>query len=225
MSFVYIPPGKFMMGDEYSGPIHEVTLTTGFLMQTTPVTHKQWESVMGNNPARFKSCGNDCPVENVSWDDAQSFIQKLNEMEKENYDLPTEAQWEYACRAGSTTRYCYGDQESLLDNYAWYRKNSQESTHPVAQLKPNDWGLYDMDGNVWEWCRDLKGDYPNLSVIDPVGPDNGTIRVLRGGSWYNDADYCRSANSNRRNPVNRNRYYGFRLVRLPGQRGDPGKSS
>ncbi len=223
MTFVYIPPGKFVMGDENNGPIHEVNLTAGFLMQTTPVTQAQWEAVMENNPSCFKNCGKNCPVEEVSWNDIQSFIQKLNEMENENYDLPTEAQWEYACRAGSTTRYYFGDQESQLVEYGWFNKNSNWKTHPVAQLNPNAWGLYDMHGNVWEWCRDWYCDYPDHSVTDPVGTDKGALRVLRGGSWGLVAVYCRTARRSRHEPNFRSDHDGFRLVRLPGKQVEQGR--
>ncbi|HLC15756.1 MAG TPA: SUMF1/EgtB/PvdO family nonheme iron enzyme, partial [Thermodesulfovibrionia bacterium] len=155
MKFAYIPPGKFMMGST------NVTLSQGFFMQTTPVTQGQWKALMGNNPSRFKRCGDDCPVESVSWHDAQKFIEKLNKREGVNkYRLPTEAEWEYAARAGSDTAYCFGDDEARLSEYAWYDKNSDGRTHPVAKKKPNAWWLYDMHGNVWEWSEDWYGDYP-----------------------------------------------------------------
>ena len=226
MTFLYILPGRFLIGDDHDGPVHEVNLTTGFYMQTTPVTQGQWQAVMGNNPAHFDKCGPDCPVESVSWNDAQAFIRKLNEMEGGAvYRLPTEAQWEYACRAGTMSRYCFGDDESRLAEYAWYDKNSGETTHPVAILKPNDWGLYDMHGNVWEWCQDWHGEYPNHSVSDPTGPENGAARVIRGGAWLYSAECCRTAYRYGDDPVNRYDDLGFRLVRLPGQPGEPGQSS
>jgi formylglycine-generating enzyme required for sulfatase activity len=214
MVFVYIPPGKFMMGDEKTGNIHEVTLTKGFLMQTTPVTQSQWEKVMGNNPSGYKKNGSACPVENVSWKEVQAFIHKLNVMEKANYNLPTEAQWDYACRAGSKTKYHFGDQESELKNYAWFKSNSNKRTHPVAKLRPNAWGLYDMHGNVWEWCRDWYDSYPDHSVTDPAGPDSGVHRVVRGGSWYVESNVCRTAYRDGGSPKDRATLIGFRLVRL-----------
>jgi formylglycine-generating enzyme required for sulfatase activity len=191
MKFVYIPPGTFMMGSppEEKGrydreTLHEVTLTKGFYLQTTQVTQAQWKAVMGNNPSRFQGC-DDCPVETVFWNDVQDFIRKLNQREgKDIYRLPTEAEWEYTARAGSTTGYCFGDDESLLSEYAWYDKNSENKTHPVATRKPNAWGLYDMHGNVWEWCEDRYGDYPSGKVTDPVGTSDGSFRVLRGGGWF-----------------------------------------
>ncbi len=227
MTFVYIPPGKFMMGDEQHGPVHEVTITKGFFMQTTPVTQGQWKKIMDNNPSDFKECGLDCPVENVSWIDVQSFLQKLNEMKEGQYGLPTEAQWEYACRAGSTAKYCFGDQESQLTEYAWYEKNSEGRTHPVAQLKPNEWGLYDMHGNVWEWCEDhYHGNYDGTPDDGSVGvvKDEGAYRVLRGGSWHLYAVNCRSAYRIWSIPVSRGINFGFRLARLPGQPGEQSRS-
>jgi formylglycine-generating enzyme required for sulfatase activity len=206
MTFVYISPGTFMRVSSRSEglissliatvagrkdeTLSAVTLTQGFYMQTTQVTQAQWKAVMGNNPSGFKDCGDDCPVENVSWNDAQEFIKRLNEKEGKPYRLPTEGEWEYACRAGSTSQFCFGDDESLLSEYAWYINNSDNRTHPVGTKKPNAWGLYDMHGNVWEWVQDWYGNYPSGSVTDPVGPERGGDRVDRGGSW--DAAYCRS---------------------------------
>ncbi len=181
--FAYIPPGEFMMGE--GGDQHKVTLTRGFYMQTTQVTQGQWKAVMGNNPSKFKK-GDEYPVESVSWDDAQEFVRKLNESGKTDlYSLPTEAEWEYACRAGTDTAYCFGDDADRLGEYAWYDKNSGEKPHPVGQLKPNAWGLFDMHGNVWEWCQDWHGDYS--------GASSGSRRVYRGGSFFDAARNCRSA--------------------------------
>ena len=222
-AFVWIPPGEFMMGspEDESGryndesPQHLVRFASGFWMQTTPVTQAQWQAVMGNNPAYFKSVGSDAPVERVSWNDVQEFIQKLNSTTKETqFRLPTEAEWEYACRAGSTTAYCFGDDESLLEQYAWYDKNAGDTTHPVGQLTPNAWGLYDMHGNVWEWCADWQGDYPSGAVTDPTGPTSfGAFRALRGGAWFSYARNCRAAYRWRaRRPSDRDDSIGFRLV-------------
>ena len=156
----------------------------------------------------------DRPVEQVSWDDAQEFLAKLNLMEKiDTYRLPTEAEWEYACRAGSTTRFCFGDKEEKLGEYAWYGDNSEGKTHPVGQKQPNAWGLYDMHGNVWEWCQDWYGDYPAGPVTDPRGPDAGEYRVLRGGSWDNDTRNLRSAVRNYYYPDYRSDIIGFRVAR------------
>jgi formylglycine-generating enzyme required for sulfatase activity len=155
-------------------------------------------------------------VEQVSWEDAQEFITKLNERIGENrYRLPTEAEWEYACRSGSSGTYCFGDDESLLGGYAWYYSNSDSKTHPVGERKPNAWGLYDMHGNVWEWCQDWYEDYSQGSVIDPVGPSSGTIRVYRGGGWFDVAGDCQSANRNWYDPGYRRTFIGLRLAAFP----------
>ncbi len=219
---IRIPAGKFTMGS----PSHErrrdnderqhgVTLTKAFWMGETEVTQGLWKAVMGSNPSYFK--GDDLPVEQVSWNDIQEFIRKLNRTGSGNrYRLPTEAEWEYAARAGSTTRFSFGDDEGRLGDYAWYRGNSGKRTHRVAQKKPNNWGFYDMHGNVWEWVQDWQGDYPSGSVIDPKGPSNGSYRVLRGGCWLNGARRCRSAYRLGSRPVFRDYFLGFRLVLLPG---------
>jgi formylglycine-generating enzyme required for sulfatase activity len=221
MQFVLIPAVTFMMGsgiaeegDEDERPQHQVTLSQSFYLQTKPVTQGQWKRLMGENPSFFHEGGEDCPVENVSWNDAQEFLKKLNRMEKtDQYRLPTEAQWEYACRAGSTQRYCFGDGEAELGHYAWYAGNSQESTHPVGRLKPNAWGLYDMHGNVYEWCQDWYGEYPPGPVTDPKGPSAGEYRVLRGGSWDGKARDVRSAYRLRLSPDYRYGHEGFRVAR------------
>ncbi len=226
MTFVFIPPGAFLMGrpeDEPGrykdeSPRHRVTISEGFYMQTTPVTQGQWKAVMGDNPSYFKDCGEECPVEIVSWEDAHTFIRKLNDAEGEDvYRLPSEAQWEYACRAGSETAYCFGSDPEELDQYAWYEKNSKSQTHAVGLLKPNSWGLYDMHGNVLEWCEDdWHGSYEGAPVdgsawIDE--PKRGGDRVVRGGSWGDVAGDCRSALRYRLAPVIRGHDLGFRLTR------------
>ncbi|MFQ5647317.1 MAG: SUMF1/EgtB/PvdO family nonheme iron enzyme [bacterium] len=224
MKFVYIAPGSFDMGSENGfddeKPVHRVNITEWFYLQTTEVTQGQWRSVMGDDPPElhFKDCGDDCPVERVSWNDVQEFFARLNQHNQgSNYkfSLPTEAQWEYACRAGSSTRYSFGDNESELGNYAWYRKNSEMTTHPVAQKLPNAWGLYDMHGNVWEWCLDRydKGYYALSNINDPEGAVRGTFRVLRGGSWNFKPGFVRSAYRYWFKPVVRNYLIGFRCSR------------
>ncbi|MFZ2089004.1 MAG: SUMF1/EgtB/PvdO family nonheme iron enzyme [Desulfobaccales bacterium] len=221
MRFVLVPAGTFLMGsapdqggDDDEGPQHQVTLSQAFFLQTTPVTQGQWRQVMGHNPALFQEGGDDCPVENVSWEDIQEFIKKLNDLEKTTpYRLPTEAEWEYACRAGGTGSYCFGDGEAELRRHAWYAHNSERSTHPVGRLKPNAWGLYDMHGNVYEWCRDWYGDYTPEPATDPQGPQAGDYRVLRGGSWDSEAGDLRSAYRHRLTPSYRYGHEGFRLVR------------
>ena len=179
-------------GDNDEKPVHKVTITKPFYMGKYEVTQEQWEAVMGSNPSNFKGAKN--PVEQVSWEDCEKFIGKLKEkVSGRDFRLPTEAEWEYACRAGSTTDYCYGDGDESLDEYAWYYGNSESKTHPVGQKKANAWGLYDMHGNVWEWCSDWYGDYADGAVSDPKGPESGSARVLRGGSWGGNARDCRSA--------------------------------
>lgn len=226
---VRIPAETFMMGSP-SGESgrdsderrHRVRISKPFYLGETEVTQGLWRAVMGNNPASFKNCGNNCPVERVSWKDCQAFIQKLNRLVSGGgFRLPTEAEWEYACRAGSGSAFANGGitekgcgHDSNLDAMGWYCGNSGKKTHVVRGKAPNAWGLYDMHGNVYEWCQDWYGAYPSGSVTDPAGPSSGSLRVLRGGSWYGYARYCRSANRNRLVPGNRDRDYGFRLARF-----------
>ena len=179
---------------------------------------------MGSVPSDWED--DDRPVEIVSWNDAQEFCEKLSALAEERaagrvYRLPTEAEWEYACRAGTTTAWSFGDAESLLGDFAWFRDNAEETTHAVGQKKPNAFGLYDMHGNVWEWCSDWHGDYASGSATDPTGPSSGSDRVLRGGSWLNPAGYCRSAFRIRFNQSRRNSNYGFRLALSPSEARSP----
>jgi formylglycine-generating enzyme required for sulfatase activity len=227
MEFVLIPAGTIFMGSPLDEPgrggdegRHKVTLNRPFYMQKTEVTQGQWNAVMGENPSHFRACGENCPVEKVTWHDAQRFIARLNAMSGTSaYRLPTEAEWEYAARAGSQTALSNGSiavtgcaYDATLDRIGWYCNNSNHRSHPVAKKKPNVWGLYDMHGNVWEWCQDWYSDYPSSMVIDPSGPSNGTYRVSRGGSWYCGAQSCRSANRYKVNPDYRNPLIGFRLM-------------
>jgi formylglycine-generating enzyme required for sulfatase activity len=229
MTFVYIEPGTFTMGSpsselgHFSGETqHQVTLTKGYYMQTTEVTQGQWSAIMGNNPAHFNSCGDNCPMEYVSWDDVQAFITVLNEKEKSNqYRLPTEAEWEYAARAGSISALANGlitktecELDANLNAMGWYCGNSDNSTHPVAQKQANAWGLYDMHGNVLEWCNDWYEDYPSNSVTDPEGPSSGTNRMLRGGSFNYYAKDCRSAARSASTPGTRSCHIGLRLINM-----------
>ena len=196
MKLIYIPPGDFMMGskdgDSDEKPIHKVYISRGFYLSTTEVTQAQYKAVMGENPSYFK--GDNNPVEQVNWYDANDFCKILSQKEGKTYTLPTEAEWEYSCRAGTSTRYSFGDSESSLDDYAWYTSNSYDKTHPVGLKKPNAFGLYDMHGNVWEWCRDGydPGYYNRGTIMDPEVWPNNESRVLRGGCWANDASACRS---------------------------------
>jgi formylglycine-generating enzyme required for sulfatase activity len=231
MTFKYIPPGTFWMGsptDELGRDSdetrHQVTLTKGFYMQTTEVTQKQWEEVMGTNPSYFLACGDNCPVERVSWNDIQEFKDAINAMDGYTYRLPTEAEWEYACRANptSTTAFANGgitvtdcSKDSNLDAMGWYCYNSNNTTHAVKQKQANAWGLYDMHGNVWEWCSDWYGTYPTSAVTDPTGSSTGDDRVLRGGSWFDNAWFCRSAYRYYFTPDGSDSVVGFRLVLLP----------
>jgi formylglycine-generating enzyme required for sulfatase activity/predicted Ser/Thr protein kinase len=212
LEMVEIPAGSFKMGSTNGSddekPVHDVTISKPFEMGKYEVTQAQWQAVMGNNPSDFKGC-NSCPVERVSWDDVQEFINKLNaKNDGYEYRLPTEAEWEYACRAGTT-----GDYAGNLDSMAWYGENSGGKTHPVGTKQPNAWGLYDMHGNVWEWCQDWYGAYSSNAVIDPTGAISGSYRVFRGGSWRGNAAGLRSAYRGNSSPVYRYDSLGFRLVR------------
>ena len=195
-------------------PQHRVKIAKPFYLGVTEVTQEQYERVMGENPSEFKD-EPQCPVERVSWEDAEKFCERLSEKEGKTYRLPTEAEWEYACRAGSTTKWCFGDSESQLGDYAWYDDNSDSTTHPVGQKKPNGWGLYDMHGNVYEWCGDWYDEYSDSPSTDPTGPSSGSFRVLRGGSWIDTAGDCRSAGRYRDSPGNGNDLLGFRVSLVP----------
>ena len=236
LKLVKIPAGTFKMGspeDELGRyddeKQHRVTLTKVFLLGKYQVTQAQWKAVMGSNPSRSK--GDNRPVENVSWDDTKSFCEKLNERyagklpRGYKFDLPTEAQWEYACRAGTKTALNNGKNLAgegwFCDNLAvvaWYNyRGDGRETHPVGQKRPNAWGLYDMHGNVWEWCRDWYDNYSNGAVTDPAGPQSGSYRVIRGGSWFIFARRCRSAIRGSSSPGDRDYDLGFRLALVPEQ--------
>ena len=216
----WIPPGTFRMGspedetERYDDEVlHEVRLTQGFWMADTPCTRELWEAVMNDNPSRFKESSKN-PVEQVSWEDCQKFLEKINgEIPGLHLRLPTEAEWEYACRAGSTSRWCFGNDEKKLKEYAWYDENSGGETHPVKQLKPNNRGLFDVHGNVWEWCADWYGYYPEELQIDPSGPGSGDYRVIRGGSWISGARFVRAAYRYWFDPVIGYGDLGFRFAR------------
>jgi formylglycine-generating enzyme required for sulfatase activity/tetratricopeptide (TPR) repeat protein len=207
-----VPAGRFIMGDKSNGPIHQVTIESDFYLGKYPVTQAQWEAVMGSNPSKF--IGPELPVEQVSWEDCQLFIKRLNVLTDGKYRLPTEAEWEYACRAASTSTYCFGDNEAYLEEYAWFRANSGSQTQPVGKKKPNAWGLHDMHGNVWEWCLDWYGDYPSGVVTNPFGASSGTERVPRGGGWYDDACYVTSTVRGGSASDGRFTHLGFRLASL-----------
>jgi formylglycine-generating enzyme required for sulfatase activity len=223
----WIEPGSFLMGSpEYEAERdddetrHPVTLSEGFWLGETTVTQALWEAAMGENPSEFK--GAERPVEQVSWEDAQRFFQTLNsERDDIGLRLPSEAEWEYACRAGTIGPFWFGDnitsgQVNYDGNYPYAGGKAgeyREQTVEVKALPCNDWGLFQMHGNVWEWCQDWFDDYPQGPVIDPQGPYAGEERLLRGGSWINSGSFCRSANRVGYTPVNRANVTGFRLAR------------
>jgi formylglycine-generating enzyme required for sulfatase activity len=195
-------------------PVHNVRVAS-FALGKYPVTQAQWKKVMGSNPSHFSSGGDQCPVEKVSWDDAQAFIQNLNQQTGHSYRLPSEAEWEFACRAGSTGQWCFGDDENQLKQYAWYSDNSGGKTHPVGEKKANAFGLHDMHGNVWEWCEDKwHGNYQGAPSDGRAWVDGGnSSRVLRGGSWYISARVARASDRNYLSSVSRYHNLGFRLAR------------
>ncbi len=221
MAFALLPPGEFGQGrsreqlGRETGESHrrQVRITRGFHMGVHEVTQEQYAEVMGKNPSKF--CGAKNPVERVSWNDAVEFCSRLPKEEGCTYRLPTEAEWEYACRSGSTTAYCYGDDPGQLEEYAWYSRNSGEETHEVGLKQPNAWGLYDVHGNVWEWCQDWYAHLEPGPSEDPGGPADGALRVVRGGSWFDYPSPLSSASRGRNLPSNRPDDHGFRVVLAP----------
>jgi formylglycine-generating enzyme required for sulfatase activity len=238
LKLVRIEAGEFLMGSPDSDssvpsdekPQHRVRITKPFYLGIHEVTQDQYRAVMGDNPSWFKR-SDDLPVESVAWLDAILFCNKLSEREKRTplyridgtevilvggsgYRLPTEAEWEYACRAKSTTLYPFGDEAGKLGEHAWYSDNSKSKTHPVGQKLPNAWGLYDMLGNVWEWCADRYDEkyYASSPPADPPGAPRASLRVFRGGSWDDFPWYCRPAPRNWYSPVNRDNNVGFRVA-------------
>lgn len=217
MEFVWCPPGAFTMGSPSSDPLrggdereHLVTLSNGFWMARHEVTQAQWESVMEQNPSKFQGASK--PVESVSWTDCNAFVEKLNQQNGTHFRLPTEAEWEYACRAGSTGNYSFGDEKGGLGIYATFGLNSGGGTLPVGSKQPNAWGLYDMHGSVWEWCADWFNDYPTGAALNPLGPAHGKNRIIRGGSWHGNPADCRAANRGFRDPEKQEAILGFRLA-------------
>jgi len=227
MDLVLMPADEFLMGspeneagrDGDEGPQHRVTIARPFYLGKYEVTQAQWQAVMGNNPSSFKGDAK-LPVETVSWEDCQQFCQRLNERlagagHGVRVRLPTEAEWEYACRAGSTGRFCFGDSDGQLGDYAWYGGNGGNQTHPVGRKKPNAFGLYDMHGNVWEWCEDWYHSSYSGAVDDGSAWTAGgelSARVLRGGSWFNNPAYCRCAYRYGDRPADRGVDVGFRVA-------------
>lgn len=221
MEFVLIPSGTFMMSTDskkeeaysFEMPLHKVTISNSFYMGRYEVTQAEWEAIMGNNPSVWKSPNN--PLENVTIEEVHQFIQQLNEREKtKRYRLPTEAEWEYAARAGSTTTYFFCNSEAEMEQYLWYNKNSQGKPHPVGQKKPNAWGLHDMLGNINEYVQDRFDEnyHTKLPTIDPAGPDSGIV-LKRGGSWFGPTKHNRLAFRDGIGPAKSDKR-GFRLVRI-----------
>ena len=236
MEFILVPAGEFMMGSKESPdeviqafglpdffveylknehPQHRVRITKPFYLGKYEVTQEQWHAIMGTNPSFRKGAKN--PVETVNWNDCQAFLSKLNEKLGKSdvkFGLPTEAQWEYACRAGTSTRFSFGDDKKDLTEHAWYARNSKMKAHPVGEKKPNAWGLYDMHGSVEEWCVDWydSGYYKQSPQNDPTGPSEGLAHVLRGGSFYSGTpDFFRCADRYHDHPVYHYYRYGFRV--------------
>jgi formylglycine-generating enzyme required for sulfatase activity len=232
-ALVEVPAGTFMMGSPEEESSHEVTLTHAFYMCQTEVTQGQWKAVMGDDPSDCRyGCGDDVAVHDVSWEMAIGYLNALSELEGlepcyaksgdewtwdracDGYRLPTEAEWEYAARAGTTTEYGFGDDVGLLGRYAWYSDNASGNAHVVAQKDPNAWELYDVHGNVWEWVWDrYRGDYESQWNTNPTGPVNGNSRVLRGGAFYVGANGLRSAIRIRHDPTNVVGFFGLRCAR------------
>ena len=216
---VRVEAGTFAMGAtpemkdpfNWEKPVHQVTQTNDYYIGKYEVTQALWQAVMGNNPSNFK--GENLPIENVSWNDCQEFISKLNRITGKTFRLPTEAEWEYAARGGNKSRgYQYSGSSNLSD-VAWYWVNSDSKTHAVGSKQANELGIYDMSGNVLEWCQDWYGFYSSSSQLNPTGATSGSYRMSRGGSWNNGARLCRSSYRDCNSPDYRNIYHGLRLVR------------
>ena len=227
MEFILVRPGTFIMGDalrEQCGtcrampdetPRHRVTISRPFYLGRTEVTQAQWMALMKQNPSRFRGKGR--PVEYVSWVKAQMFIIALNKREKTRaYRLPTEAEWEYAARAGTRTNYPFGDDDGRLSEFGWYASNAGAKTRKVARLGENPWGFFDMQGNVQEWCQDWydRNWYRKSPATDPLGPPSGTTKVRRGGFWGSHARSCRVSARTHFSPEERSANTGFRLVMM-----------
>ena len=212
-NMVYVAGGTFQMGSndgyDWEKPVHSVTLSDYYIGQTE-VTQELWQAVMGSNPSHFEDAKN--PVNMVSWNDCQEFISKLNRLTGGRFRLPTEAEWEYAARGGNKSRgYKYSGSDDL-GSVAWYKDNSGDEVHPVGSKSPNELGLYDMSGNVWEWCSDWKGSYPSSPQTNPTGASSGSDRVLRGGSYCDGESLCRSAYRSNYFPTYWCSFHGLRLA-------------
>ena len=215
MTLLKVTGGTFTMGDTFGDgnydekPTHQVTVSD-FYIGKYEVTQTEWVKVMGSNPSYFTACGTSCPVEQVSWNDIQTFISKLNTASGKNYRLPTEAEWEYAARSGGKSEKYSGSSD--INAVAWYSSNSGSTTHPVGQKQANGLGLYDMSGNVWEWVSDWYGTYSSSAQTNPTGATSGSYRVFRGGSWYIGATSARASYRAYYPPAFRTYAVGFRLL-------------
>ncbi|MCP4378678.1 MAG: formylglycine-generating enzyme family protein, partial [bacterium] len=228
IKLIRIPAGKFMMGHpkpkkprrDNKGHQREVTISKAFYMGMTEVTQAQYQSVMCKNPSKFK--GSQKPVEMVSWDDAMAFCAAMSKKTGRAVRLPTEAQWEYACRAGTKTLFSFGNDDKDMDAHGWHKDNSDRKTHPVGQKKPNAFGLYDMHGNVWEWCRDYYDDkfYAKAKNVDPENTTKAIYRIFRGGSWLYGPMFCCAAFRGWQSNVSRGDSLGFRVVVVSGSGGN-----
>lgn len=215
---VFVKGGVFRMGDSFGDgnkeekPVHQVLLND-FFISKYEVTQAQWEAIMGDNPSHFAGC-NDCPVERVSWVEVQEFLAKVNELTGKSYRLPTEAEWEYAARGGQESRGFRYAGKNNINFVSWYSGNSQNKTHPVGQMEPNELGIYDMSGNVWEWTYDWFDYYTDspTPAVNPIGPEQGDFRIVRGGSWYGYIGGSRVACRGSDDPANKRSYIGFRVV-------------
>ncbi len=237
MAMVWIAPGEFAMGspetepgrEAQEGPQHEVTISRGFYLGKYEITQDQWERVMGTTPWvgwDYVQADPDCPAVYISSDDAQAFVHEVNRAAGDSlYRLPTEAEWEYACRAGTQTRWSFGDEEDQSGEYAWYRVNAwdvgEQYAHEVGTKLPNPWGLHDMHGNVWEWCQDWHEGYPSSAQADPAGPASGSARIQRGGNLHNYPRLMRSAMRGQGEPNVGQYNLGARLLRLGPATGVP----
>ncbi|MHB1307972.1 MAG: formylglycine-generating enzyme family protein [Limisphaerales bacterium] len=226
-NMVLIRGGAFTRGR------HSVTISRDFWLGKYEVTQAEYAALMTNNPSHFKDRP-EAPVEKVRYLDATAYCSALTRIERQagrlppgyEYRLPTEAEWEYACRAGTTNRFSFGETPDDADQYAWTWENSEGSTHPVGQKRPNPWGLHDIHGNVWEWCLDWFGDYPEMDTIDPIGPAQGKFGIFRGGGWNNEVQFARSANRFMMEPVRGIHFVGFRValaMTIAGQSTAPSK--
>jgi formylglycine-generating enzyme required for sulfatase activity len=216
---ILVKGGTFKMGDtsgdgtKVEKPVRNVTVRD-FYISMYEITQAQWREIMGDNPSHFDGCDK-CPVERVSWNEVQEFIKKLNLLTGKSYRLPTEAEWEYAARGGEKSRGLRYSGHNNINFVAWYTVNSGNKTQPVGQFTPNELGLYDMSGNVYEWCNDWMGDYPNIPEVDPKGPTSGDLRVVRGGSWFGHIAANRVSARAGDDPANGRSYIGFRLALNP----------